>query len=289
MIVPLTDDLDRVSNELFALETNGGDEYCGKVIQAATGGLKWSESGDDLKLIFIAGNEPFTQGDVDYKTACSAAIARGITVNTIFCGPTQEGINTGWRDGALLADGSFLSIDQNQQVAVVETPFDKDLAKLSSQVNETYVLIGKEKDRRAASSQQVAADSAAATSAPAAAAERAEFKGKAQYRASGRDLVDELKKGTVTLRELKEEELPKELQPLNEKEREAFVKQKAVEREKIQQQIQKLGQKRKEYLAEQEKQNADGNKSDTLDTAIIKSIREQAARKHYMLPALPKK
>ena len=82
-IVSLTDDLDAISEELFALKTNGGKEYCGQVIQAATGGLQWSKGDDDLKLIFIAGNEAFTQGTVDYKQACSAAIGKGITVNTI--------------------------------------------------------------------------------------------------------------------------------------------------------------------------------------------------------------
>src|SRR5213075_3096371 len=31
-VLPLTTDLDRVSEELFALLTNGGSEYCGQVI-----------------------------------------------------------------------------------------------------------------------------------------------------------------------------------------------------------------------------------------------------------------
>ncbi|HWW60799.1 MAG TPA: hypothetical protein VN181_05465, partial [Thermoanaerobaculia bacterium] len=55
-VLPLTTDLDRVSEELFALKTNGGDEYCGHVIAEATKGLAWSTKSDDLKVIFIAGN-----------------------------------------------------------------------------------------------------------------------------------------------------------------------------------------------------------------------------------------
>ena len=58
MILPLTTDLDKVSEELFALKTNGGDEYCGKVIKSATESLAWSKSNDDMKMIVIAGNEP---------------------------------------------------------------------------------------------------------------------------------------------------------------------------------------------------------------------------------------
>ena len=115
-ILPLTDDLDRVSEELFGLKTNGGDEYCGWVIRDAVNGLDWSRSGDVYKAIFIAGNEPFTQGAVDFHASCRAAIERGIVVNTIFCGVNAEGERTSWKDGAVLADGRFMSIDQNQKI-----------------------------------------------------------------------------------------------------------------------------------------------------------------------------
>jgi hypothetical protein len=50
------------------------------VIQVAVEKLKWSGRQDDLKVIFIAGNEPFTQGPVDYHKSCKAAVSRGITV-----------------------------------------------------------------------------------------------------------------------------------------------------------------------------------------------------------------
>src|SRR4051812_46021230 len=55
-IVPLTTDLDKISQELFALKTNGGDEYCGWVIRTAVDQLAWSKAAQDLKVIFIAGN-----------------------------------------------------------------------------------------------------------------------------------------------------------------------------------------------------------------------------------------
>ncbi len=157
-LVPLTDDLDKISEELFALKTNGGQEYCGQVIQAATKELQWSESNEDLKLIFIAGNEPFTQGTVDFKKACSDAIAKGIAVNTIFCGPRNQGVETGWEQGALLADGSFLNIDQNQEVAEIATPFDEKLTKLSADVNKTYIAVGDPEARKKLTERQVAQD-----------------------------------------------------------------------------------------------------------------------------------
>src|SRR4051812_17500175 len=95
-VLALSDDLDKVSEKLFALTTNGGDEYCGQVIQVATKDLAWSTSPKVYRAIFIAGNEPFTQGTVDYHQSCAEAIKRGIIVNTIHCGSSSEGLTTGW-------------------------------------------------------------------------------------------------------------------------------------------------------------------------------------------------
>lgn len=282
LLVPLTDDLDKISEELFALKTDGGEEYCGQVITAATKELKWSESNEDLKLIFIAGNEPFTQGTVDYKKACSAAIAKGIAVNTIFCGNREEGVSTGWEQGALLADGSFLNIDQNQQVAEIDTPFDEKLTKLSSEVNKTYFALGDPEARKEVAQRQAAQDKLAEEATPAAGAERAAFKGSGRYRA-GADLIDSLADGKKQLKDIKDEELPEELKKMSLKEREEFVTKKKEARDKIQKEIQDLSQKRKEYIAEKRREEAKTDQASTLDAAVIKAIRTQAEKKKFNL------
>ncbi|MGH7201320.1 MAG: vWA domain-containing protein, partial [Planctomycetaceae bacterium] len=280
MIVPFTDNLDKISEELFILETNGGEEYCGHVIDAATKGLKWSASDGDLKLIFIAGNEPFTQGAVDYKTACAAAIQRGITVNTIYCGDRSEGISTGWEEGAKLADGSFMHIDQNQAVAAITTPYDRKLAELSGEVNETYLFFGAAEKRETLSRRQLAQDTAAESLALSAGAERAQFKASGGYGFSDSDLIDALREKTVELEDLKDEQLPKELQGKSLEEKQAVLKEKSQEREKIQNEIRKLSEQRKKYIAEKQREQT---KSDvnTLDDAIIQAIRTQAQRKRF--------
>ena len=279
-IVPLSDDLDKLSGELFALTTNGGNEYCGQVIAAATKELQGSKSDAALKLIFIAGNEPFSQGSVNYKEACAAAIAKGITVNTIFCGPESAGIQTGWQDGAHLADGSFMSINQNQQVATIKTPYDQKLAQLSAEVNRTYLFLGRETVRKENKAKQLAADKAAAGAAPAAAAERARFKASGLYRTGG-DLLDGLKSGTIKLETLKEGKLPKELRGKSLNEKKTLVKKLTVDRAKIQNDIQKLSEQRKRYIADQQKPQKNAKGDETLDAAIIKAIRDQASRKKF--------
>ena len=52
-----TRELDAVSQGLYSLTTNGGDEYCGYAIDEAIHSLQWSQSATDIKTIFIAGNE----------------------------------------------------------------------------------------------------------------------------------------------------------------------------------------------------------------------------------------
>src|SRR6478735_3562706 len=85
-VAPLTRDLDELSRSLFALKTNGGEEYCGAVIQRALADVAWDPSAKTYKAIFIAGNEPFTQGPVDARQACKDALAKHVVVNTIHCG-----------------------------------------------------------------------------------------------------------------------------------------------------------------------------------------------------------
>lgn len=281
-IVPLSNDLDKISEELFALSTNGGEEWCGTVIAAATKELEWTAGGKDLKLIYVCGNEPFTQGPVDYKEACAAAIAKGITVSTIFCGPEQEGIRTGWQAGAQLADGSFLNIDQNRVVAAVKTPFDEKLAKLGNDVNRTYVGFGAKRAREDAAKRQEAQDKNAAAAAPAAAAERAAFKGSAQYSNAAWDLLDAVKAGRVKLQDVKEEDLPEEMKKLKPEERQAYLDKKAAEREKIQGEIKELTEQRRKFIADHEKKQAEATGgANTLDAALLQSIRSQAEKKQF--------
>src|SRR5262245_59457394 len=58
-----TKDLDLVSEKLFALGTNGGEEYVGRVVQTAVDRLDWGGP-DALKILFVAGNESADQDTV---------------------------------------------------------------------------------------------------------------------------------------------------------------------------------------------------------------------------------
>jgi hypothetical protein len=276
MITPLTTDLDLISEELFKLKTNGGDEYCGTVIQSAVRSLKWNKDNNLLKVIFIAGNEPFTQGSVDYKESCKEAVTNGIIVNTIFCGNNTEGINTFWKDGADRADGKYMNIDHNQKIVHIPAPQDKEINDLGKQLNTTYVAYGQYGASK--KMRQEAQDANAASVSPQALAQRSAAKAKKMYTNADWDLVDASKEGNVKVEELEKEALPEEMKKMSKTERKEYIEKKQKEREKIQKRINELSKERDKYVAEQRKKEAG---ADTLDDAIITAVRSQAAKKNY--------
>ena len=275
-IQPLTTDLDKISEELFALKTNGGEEFCGLVIKDAVNELEWSPRSDVYKVIFIAGNEPFTQGPVNYADACKAAINKGIIVNTIHCGTEAEGINTKWKDGATIADGKYLVIDHNRAVVSIEAPQDKEIARLGEELSKTYVAFGAA--GKAGAERQKGQDANAAALAPASGAlvERAIAKASTNYQNSSWDLVDAAKDEKFEVSKLKSEELPAEMQKMNVTECKVFIDKKAKERSELQAKIQKLTADRDQYVAQRTKEAAT---TDTLDTAVISAVREQGAKR----------
>lgn len=283
MILPLTGDLDKVSQELFALKTDGGDEYCGAVIGKAVEQLSWSPGANDYKAIFIAGNEPFTQGSVDYRQTCKAAIERGIIVNTIHCGTEQEGIDGKWKDGALLADGSFSSIDQNSQTVHIVAPQDDEIEALGAKLNETYLAYGQV--GREAVANQAAQDSNAAAAAPGASLQRSVAKASALYRADW-DLATAVKDGQVKLEEVEVSDLPKEMQKMSLEERKQHIEKELAAREQIRQRISELNDQRNAYVAEEmKKQSAAAGGPETLDSAIIRTVRDQAQKRNFEFSA----
>jgi hypothetical protein len=275
LVAPLTNDLDKISEELFKLKTNGGSEFCGTVIAKAIKDLKWMKSNDDLKVIFIAGNEPFTQGNVDYRKACRDAISKGIIVNTIFCGNYDEGVQTNWKDGADLADGKYINIDQNQEIVHVETPYDDELVKLGQQLNNTYIAYGNYGDEY--KKRQAEQDQNAGSLSSSVLVERTVTKSTNQYKNESWDLVDADKEGKVKIDDLPKDQLPEEMKNMNKEERKEYVEQKAKERESIQNKIQNLEEKRDKFVSEKSSQSRDN----TLDAAMLKIIREQAQNKNY--------
>ena len=279
-VTPLTSDLDLISEKLFALTTNGGYEYCGAVIEQAVQSLEWRNRKSDMKLIYIAGNEPFNQGPVNYKTAIGRAIEHDIYVHTIHCGNNSYGgINT-WEDGAKRGKGKFFVIDHNVRVRHYATPYDDAITRCNEKLNDTYISYGAEGEMKKQS--QVMQDQNARSISSSNYAERAVSKTKKVYNNSKWDLVDKMKEDESVIYDMEQSELPKELKNKSKEEIKTIVVQKEKERSEIQKEIATLAQKRQAHIEEQMKQDKN-TAGDDLGKAINESVIELAMLKGYKM------
>lgn len=273
-VIAFSDDLDEISKSLFSLTTNGGNEYCGKVISTALNQLNWGDNEDDLKLIFIAGNEPYTQGQVSYKEASKLAHKNDVTVNTIFCGDYDQGISAYWKDGADLTHGNYMAINHNKASVHIASPYDDKILELNEKLNKTYIAYGE--SGRAKMELQAEQDSNARGYNKANAVSRTVSKSSRLYKNSSWDLVDAEKEKDFSYDDLTQDQLPEELKGKSKDEIKSYVKTKRNEREKLQQSIAQLNIKRRDYISKKSTDEANG-----LENAMISAIKTQAKKKNY--------
>lgn len=273
-----TTDLDMVSKKLFGLRTNGGSEYCGAVIKDALLELDWSNDSRDLKMVYIAGNERFNQGPVNYKEVCKMAMDNDVVVNTIYCGNRDQGIKEFWMDGASCSNGDYFNINSNERVVFIPTPYDDQINKLSGEVNSTYVSYGSIGTERKAL--QVEQDEMAMEQAPAVASMRAKAKASSNYNNARWDLVDAFIADSTIIQKIDKKDLPKDLQGKSEEELNKYVELKIKERKEIQEQISELSVKRDAFIKE-ERAKDKSDKKDDFGTAVNKSIKERAVNKGF--------
>ncbi|PQJ28428.1 hypothetical protein BSZ32_07830 [Rubritalea profundi] len=278
-IVPFSNDLDLISETLFKLKTNGGDEYCGAVIERAVADMKWDEAAGTYKAIFIAGNEPFTQGPINVTQSCQSAKKKGIVVNTIHCGNQQVGVQRGWNIGPVVAGGSLLTIDHNAQVAHIDAPQDKVIIQLNIELNKTYVPYGKSGVKNKVR-QEVQDNNALQKKSSGANVQRAICKSSHNYSNESWDLVDAAKKKQFDWGSVEKKDLPKPLQKLSDKALQAYVANNAKKRTEIQLKIQNTSQQRQRYIAKISQEKSE-NGAQTLDKVVIETVRKQAKELGY--------
>jgi hypothetical protein len=279
-----TTDLDLVSQQLFALQTNGGEEYVARVMQKALADLTWSPQAGALQLMFVAGNEAATQDpQVDVAAVSKAAIERGIVVNTIYCGDPDHADGPGWREVSKLADGHFAAIQQDREVVVV-TPYDQTLAHLGTLLNPTYVPYGAQ--RESCATNQWAQDSNAAALNVAAAAQRAQTKAGLLYCNPHWDLVDALDDPKFKLEEVKPEDLPEALRALTTTQLREHVAVQKRARDEVKAKLERFGKLRDAFLQAEQKQLGSGGPT-RFEQAVLEPVRQQAAARgfHRAAPA----
>lgn len=273
-VLDLTSDLDLISQKLFGLTTNGGSEFCGAVIQESLDDLKWSTDPNDLKMIYIAGNEGFDQGPIDYVKSCQNASNRNVFINTIFCGDYNQGVQLKWHDGAVRGNGDYFNIDSDKAIANIKTPYDEEIRAFNDSINTTYYgygRIGLEKK-----AMQLEQDSNAAMQSESVATERAISKSKKNaYKNESWDLLDAVE-GGKPIEELEDAELPDDFKGLNDEEKKEKIEGLKANRDKYQTKIEELAKKRQEFIDEEMKKKAEFGEVDDFGTSVNESIINKA-------------
>jgi hypothetical protein len=271
-------DLDSLSENLFKLTTNGGDEYCGQVIYTSLNELGWEASASNYKVIFIAGNEEFLQGNLHYSKACTEAKNRGVIVNTIYCGDRMQGIKEHWNLAGECGNGSFTNINQDAGIDDIPTPYDSLILSYNEKLNGTYIVYGYAGAGYKA--KQVQMDAANESMSKTAGIKRAKAKSNSNvYKNTQWDLVDAKEADKSIISKMDKKELPDSLQNKTTAEIEKIVEEKSKERNAVQKEIATLSIQREAYIAAEKAKNATNkNNAATLETEVEKIIKEQAKR-----------
>lgn len=285
-IIPLTEDLDAVYKELMGFKAGGGGDTPESVNQAlheSVTRMSWSEEKSAYRVIFLVGDCPPHMDyadDVKYPESCKLAATKGITINTILCGGSAEAMPI-WKEIAAKAEGQFMNVEQSGGAVVAETKYDKDLAKLATELDKTRIHYGNEKEQAELARKSAVAKAVTESAPSAALAQRAELSASQAGREnwSGKnELINDIQNARVKVSELKEEELPEELRNLQKDEREKVVAEKSKQREEIQKQINELAAKRQTVLEAEMKKS--GSKADSaFDAGVYRCVQDQAKKK----------
>jgi Mg-chelatase subunit ChlD len=277
----LTDDIDAIYGHLREFQAGGGGdapESVNEALAEAIHKMPWSSDSKVLKIIFLVGDAPphmdYPNGP-KYPDLCREAAKKDLIINTIQCGEMAE-TKPIWQEIAKLSEGSYVSISQSGNVAVISTPMDKELGRLNERIGATLIPYGDSKLQT-----EVHAKYAAAKSAPVSAmADRLTYNSKTGRAVQGRgELVDALNDKTLKLEEIDQKQLPTELQKLDRDELQKRIAKTRDERADLQKQIVEVSKKREAFIQSENKRLAAEGKGDAFDQKVAETLRAQAAKK----------
>lgn len=281
-ITPFTTDLDEVSRQLFHLSTMGGDEYCGQVMYNSLNELKWEEGSGHYKVIFIAGNEDFLQGNLPFTKACTVAKQKQVIVNTIYCGDRMQGLKENWNLGAECGNGSFTHINSNASIDLVATPYDDRLFELNKSLNATYIGYGQL--GRESKVKQEEADAENYAMSKEVAADRVIVKGKKSlYSNTQWDLVDAQEADPQFYKKVAPAALPEVIRNKSKAELKLYIESLSKNRKEIQKELEAIQEQREKFIRA-EKAKKTGTAEQTLATEMEKILRDQARRTGIQIP-----
>jgi len=279
-VFDFTQDLETMYSHLREYKADGGGdtpEHVNQALYESVNKLTWSKNPGALKILYLVGDAPphmDYQDGYDYRKVSRRAAASGIIINTIQCG-NIPGTQQVWQEIAKMAEGKYAAIDQSGGVANINSPYDAELARLSGELNKTYVAYGASGTTNLAV--QSEHDAVSKEAAPSSAAERAATKASPLYKNESWDLVDAVREDEKKLDKLNAADMPKEIQGLSRAKQKEYLVEKQRERSQIQQKIQDVTKKRDSYVEDEKKKS--GSTKDAFDSEVLKTLKEQGKDK----------
>ena len=268
-LVPMTTDLDRVTVQLHSLSTSGGREYGPMAIQKACDEIVWDSDDGTEKFIVIAGNEGFEQGRVSGTDALDHAQDLDIHVLPIYCvnqGASKSAVAS-WKRAATLADTDFESIDPDQQIANIESPYDAEIVQKYKELqSNTVYRKGHQESAFAAEAEQCTKDGAAID----------------RIRVQGRRLRAQSVLGSYSESgdiELSTVALPQHVSSQDKQKQREFLKSRAKKQVRLQNELRALERKRAAHVTSY----SSAKSPSTLGRSFRRSARKVRKRSHSNL------
>ncbi len=279
--IDMTDDLDDIYAKLQGFRADGGGdtpESVSEALHEAVTKMNWTANNAVLKVIYLVGDAPpqAYQDGKDWRKVCKKALGNDLVINTIQCG-NIAGTAEVWKAIASRGQGAYALIPQDGNMAHIDAPQDKQLAQLNAEMGKTLIPYGSRAEREVVLQKQSLSEAAA----PAANASRVAVNSKAEKAVQGSgELLDELREGKRKLADVKNDELPEELQKLDEAELKAHLEKQQARRNELQTRIAVLVKERDTYLLAERKKIAASGKGDSFDEQVSTTLRAQAAKKN---------
>lgn len=272
----LTTDLDLLSDKLYKIQVNGSNEFCWQTLDKALNDLSWSENKGDLRLIFIAGNESFNQGEPNPKLIIKKAKKSDIVINTIYCNTTkikQDSISVEWKEVADLSKGNYFSITLDDSTSTDEEHIlDEKLIKYNEKLNKTYIPYGQEGKEKY--ERMLRQDRNVKLLGMSFFRDRVFYKVQPDFKNETWDLLDAFINDKTILEKLGNRELPSELQNLSSEDMKKYIEQQLYLRASYQEFIELRYARIIKYVGKP--------KESTLDTMIKKIVAKEGKKKKFV-------
>ena len=283
--IALSSDLDSMYSKLMDFKAEGGGdgpESVNKGLYDAVHKMPWSQDKKTYKVVFLIGDAPAHmdyQDDVKYPETIAFAQKSGIVINAIQSGENKK-TSQNWQQIASLGQGKYFQVENNGNAVAIATPFDKELAELSVELDETRVYFGNKEakvkqQKKVAASRKLHSESSEKSLARRVTYNTSES-GTSNFLGDG-ELVDAISSGKTKLSSIAKTELPKEMQDMTKKAQQVYISGRAEKRAALKKNIKQLAEKRDTFL--KEKVVEVGANKDSFDARIFSAIQSQASEK----------